>query len=510
MYTQKEKSILQILFEKNKYVTSEELSQFTGISKRSIRDVISKLKMTLANEKAFYLISKPRKGYMIRFYDENDRLVYKEKIGIVSKNLNNTNLIQREILVYLHLTLGNGLIKIDEIEDILYLSRTQINNVINALRTCLEPFYVSVDTIPAKGIALKGFESDIRRSMAKLFLINFSELINNEYEDSILSSFLNLYRKIRLQVENIYKNDSKVLSIEIDNMAINLTVAASRIQNNYYLDDYDFWAFENISNNQDIENIKQKYNFSVNKAEESILYYILEAQHKNKHLHPFTNVSMDLVYGSLNQIKNKLGIELTNQTVLIKSLNSFLLNKLNESVVGIYTIYSKKNLTIANLSIMLSSFFIRYIDDVAKVDIDDGYQMYIAKCFDNVISTYPLPKIKILVLGYDNEAEGKKIEWELQKFFSHLVELVPNSNEAECIICASDLQYIDKAIINIDSCLNPTDKYYLLNRLVEIQKKKIYDYFGIRFYKSYIIPKCFTPFIKIIYIFSNILFILFI
>lgn len=484
MYNLREKSILRILIEKNDFVTSEQLSQLSGINQRTIRDIMHKLRQSLQFEREFYMISRPRYGYRIVFHDENNRLIYCEKEDTISSNLKDTTSNQRLILICLHLMMQVKTVKIEELEEILFLSRTQVISALNSFRKFLEPFYVYIDPVYSKGIELIGSEADIRRGIAKFILINLAELKGNEYEDELLDEVMNVYHNIKARV-NIYNEKYSALYSQrvIENITINLTVANCRIAQNHLL--IDLFVNEEIIDeiliNKELKRLANDFHFDDNYDQLNAFCYLFLPRERKKQLiiHPLCNVSEELVLKSIKNIDEKTGFHLQENKALITSLHIFLSQILNESIIGYYCEEFKDNLDKAGLSFQLAKLFVANIDEISKIEFDQEQIYIISHYFKLALNMIHLDKLKVQIVCMKGKLEKELLLNTLLSRFSDMIEIVNSFEIVDCLLCLEPIELKNIPTIHTNIQLNAKDCYLLQNKFYELQKNKLYKQLNI-------------------------------
>lgn len=484
MYNLREKAILRILIVKNDFVTSEQLSQLSGINRRTIRDIMYKLKQSLQFEKEFYMLSRPRYGYRIIFHDESSRLIYCEKEDTMSSNLKDTTSNQRLILICLHLMMQVKTVKIEELEEILYLSRTQVTSALKSFRKFLEPFYVYIDPVYSKGIELIGSEADIRRSIAKFLLINLAELKSNEYADALLDEVMSVYQNIKDRIV-IYNETHSALYTQrmIENITINLTVANCRMMRNHFLNDFfvNQNMIEEVLINADLKKLASDFHFDDNIDQlNAFCYLFLSEQSKSQLIiHPLCNVIEELVLKSMRNIDKKTGFLLRNNKALISSLQPFLSQLLNESIIGYYCETFMADFDKVGLSLQLAKLFVANIEEIAKIEFDQEQLFDISHYFKLALNMIHLDKLKVKIISTKGELENNLFSNSLLSRFLNRIEIVDSLKEVDCLLCLEPMEMKKVPVINTNIQLNAKDCYLLQNKFYELQKIKLYKQLSI-------------------------------
>lgn len=480
MYDYKEKLILSILIEKNTYVSSQELAVLSGINKRSIRDVCASLKKTTRKETDFYIHSKPHYGYKAVFYDEAKRDIYRRQIDIVIKNPKEAFSNQRQVLLCLHLMMEpHQIIKIEDLEQLLYLSRTQVNTALQVFKTHLEVFFVYIEMVPGKGIKVIGAENDIRRSIVKLILLYFEELMGNESEDVCFCAFKSLYYKVYEATKQIFhKRCQSVAKKKLEIIAVNISVLLCRVKNNHllntiFVENSDSWTQDEFF----ISFLQSQGITYYENEQKAIQYYFLSEREQTGHnLHPLAVISEEIVAHALQDISTKTGLCLYTSKELICSLSVELKRILNESILGFYHTYQmRKNERPIYFIKHFVEMFVEYLVNIAKIEIDEVQKKYIMRCFFCIIAMKPLPSLRVCLAGYESEIQKQYYVSSIEKNMKEIVHISTSDDEdVDVILSIAEQYYANKPIIYLH-----TMDASLKEQLFEIQKQLFYRQYHI-------------------------------
>lgn len=145
-------------------ITSENLGIRLQLSSRTVRNELKELKDVLEREGA-HLVSKTNLGYMLHIEDE-------EKYQDFLKTLENTDTVpespEERIQYLLEILLENGetYIKIDELADQLYVSKSSLTSNLKEVRRFLKTCNLQLVTRPGYGIRIEGEEFNLRHCLA--------------------------------------------------------------------------------------------------------------------------------------------------------------------------------------------------------------------------------------------------------------------------------------------------------------------------------------------------------
>lgn len=162
--------ILYYLIQSDGKVTAKELSEYVEVSERTVKNDLIQVKEQ-ASKYGFTLLAKKGKGYWIQvdnreaFKNLEDQLYYRfSHYNYTREYQDRANQVVRILLV------REDYIKLDEIADRLFLSRSSIKNIMQEAREILEAFKLKVISKPGYGIRIEGNEINIRFCMLELFI----------------------------------------------------------------------------------------------------------------------------------------------------------------------------------------------------------------------------------------------------------------------------------------------------------------------------------------------------
>lgn len=158
------------LIQSPQWVTSGELARYAGVSERTVKNDLTRLK-EMAEENGCLLTSRKGKGYSMevtdqeRFGELEEKLVYRfSRFNYTQEYEDRANRIVRILL-----SQGNY-IRLDDVADRLYLSRSSIKNLMGSVREMLGAFRLSLESKPGYGVKVRGEELNRRFCMLELFI----------------------------------------------------------------------------------------------------------------------------------------------------------------------------------------------------------------------------------------------------------------------------------------------------------------------------------------------------
>ncbi len=194
------------LLSTDEYVTSKRIAKELQISEKTARVKVNQLSQIL-EENGAIMKSKKGVGYILEIVEE-------EKYNTFFRDFTN-RIFKYDLELILILLWENDYIKIEDIVDILYMSRNTITKELKQIEQELESYSLRLDRKPNYGIYISGDE--FRKRML-LLDINKKKRNHNisKYLDVISAVMSEIFEKNSILVSNIcFENLSLYLAISI-------------------------------------------------------------------------------------------------------------------------------------------------------------------------------------------------------------------------------------------------------------------------------------------------------
>lgn len=207
--------------------TSEAMAEALYVSPKTIQTELKKLGAVL-NHHGAEIISKQRIGYSLIVNDEKKLRDFKVELNqeIINHPMTKEDRIQFQLELLL---LNNDkYIKIDDIADQLFISKSSVSQDLKEVRTILEEFNLTLVTRPNYGIKVEGKEFDFRLCTAshtiKRLDFNYHEDTNEQV------------RKINYCVsKHLNESNIKISDVTYHNLLIHIYIAMIRIKEGHYV-----------------------------------------------------------------------------------------------------------------------------------------------------------------------------------------------------------------------------------------------------------------------------------
>ncbi|QIB27610.1 BglG family transcription antiterminator [Caloranaerobacter azorensis] len=227
LLTKRQRDIISLLIEKEKYITVKEMALHFQVSSRTIRYDLDYIESWL-KEKGFHLRRKPRKGIMIiGLEDEQNRqIIYKEISKFEQKVF---SIEERRYFIILYLLLASKSITLQDLSDKLFVSKNTIINDIEYIENILRINKIQLDRKTRFGIQIRGDEEIIRKVFVKLL----QNGLNNKYlnDEKLLNLLGEFQIKEFLKIINDMEKGMQISYCDTakDELLINILVAFKRI-----------------------------------------------------------------------------------------------------------------------------------------------------------------------------------------------------------------------------------------------------------------------------------------
>lgn len=221
-------------------VTSLELAKITGVTERTIKSDMSYVE-DFAIKSGAVIKSKRGHGYWAEVIDRDvfQNVVEQLEIHFNYDNLSDESVQKRSNSILRRIITQEGYLKLEDIAEELYLSRSSIKNEIREIRKILESYNLTFETKPGLGSCIKGSEFDRRLCMLALFLVyyhkavplfNYSQLMDYfECEDEERNEIRHMFLKV------LRESDCRVMDEHTQRIARYLILLRNRYRAGYHV-----------------------------------------------------------------------------------------------------------------------------------------------------------------------------------------------------------------------------------------------------------------------------------
>lgn len=190
------RNILKLLLEQ-KNSTAERLALSLHTSEKTVRNTLKSLRVRLEHEGAA-LISRPKVGYELEIRDPERFRAFLDWLEESDAPEAGDESGQR-IIQILHIFLSNldRYVKMEELEDRLYLSRSSLNRELKVVRQLLAKRNLVFESKPNHGMRIVGDEYDIRICIADYITKQELSLASAREYDTLLATVLEVLEQVR-------------------------------------------------------------------------------------------------------------------------------------------------------------------------------------------------------------------------------------------------------------------------------------------------------------------------
>lgn len=191
-------------------LTSEMLAGLVSVSTRTVKSDMIQVRERLVDLGA-ELVSRKSQGYSIKILDEEkfksfyDQLTYNRMLlgTFVSDHLARTIFLARTLVA------SDDYVKLDDLADRMFLSRSSIKNEMKTISSFFNSFRLQVDSRAGKGVRIIGSEENLRLAMTELVVVHYHQIkisdsspeyarileCDEEERQGIRRNFLKTYRE---------------------------------------------------------------------------------------------------------------------------------------------------------------------------------------------------------------------------------------------------------------------------------------------------------------------------
>lgn len=223
--------LLKLLCRTEKPLSSREICTKLAIQPRTLRDDISRYKEDLAAE-GVDIISQYGVGYQVKIRDEEKyHLLIKEMLKLEHRHQFITPVRHTERVSYIVRTLlaTENYLKLDNVADEIYISRSTLNNCMRDVRQAIASFNLTLNAKPGYGIRIAGSELSIRQAIARYFFYDDSQQLFQKEKDTISRKKIGT-----ILVDILKKNNLQLTDTGFQNLVIHLQIALMRIDKSHY------------------------------------------------------------------------------------------------------------------------------------------------------------------------------------------------------------------------------------------------------------------------------------
>ncbi|MBA3926774.1 BglG family transcription antiterminator [Listeria rustica] len=317
------RDLLQLLYVKMDFVSGKELGEQLRVDPRTIRNDIKALHDVLADS-ANEIIAVRGVGYKLIVGDESTLRHLLITDTSERSNLHITPMLAEDRADYIirYLLLKNKYVKLEDIADELYVSKSTINTNIPEVKKKLAQFELKLGKKAGYGVKILGTELNVRFCFSHYLLTESRSLLISEAEKSFFND-VNLEGIQHIVTKNVSKYAIHMTDIALKNLIIHIAIAICRIRDDCYvaaeeLLNIEFNMQELRAAEAMIQAIEQQEKVAFPETELSYLLLHLSAKHTASDYDDYRELL--LVNKMLERIQKRYGYALLGDQALISNL----------------------------------------------------------------------------------------------------------------------------------------------------------------------------------------------
>lgn len=231
--TIRQEKILKYLLSKNKIISGQELSTHFEVTTRTIRSDIAAIEVILGNESGVQIISHRGKGYEIEIKRDGSLYSFLEGLNKFNEKI---PVEPEERINYLlnRFLLSSNYLKLDDLADELFISRSTIQNDIANIKVIFEKKGLFLKSKPNYGIKLSGDETKRRYAISDQIITEVSNRNNSILNNLIISDKeMSIVKKCVLN--QLKKAKLNLSDMALNNLIVHIAIACKRVREGSYI-----------------------------------------------------------------------------------------------------------------------------------------------------------------------------------------------------------------------------------------------------------------------------------
>ncbi|WP_375051312.1 BglG family transcription antiterminator [Virgibacillus sp. JSM 102003] len=235
------KHIMRELMAMELPVTGDYLATINQVTARTTRNDVKNLNVIISEHGA-KIHTIMGKGYKLEINDDHKFRQFLK--GIFNEEVSDDSLVpslpeERTAYLIKRFLLSDCYLKLDDLADEIYVSKSTIQNDLKNVKTVLSDYDIHLESRPNHGLRLVGDELKLRFCMAE-YVFDRSEEISDKLPDELFSSFhkKDMDAIVKIIVGEIKANDITLSDIAINNLLIHIVIAYKRIKDGHHVSLY--------------------------------------------------------------------------------------------------------------------------------------------------------------------------------------------------------------------------------------------------------------------------------
>ena len=367
--------ILNILFVK-RHVTIEELSKITNLSKQTLKKNIALLNEQLKETAEISLYQ--RKFELIILDLTNFQMIM---TGILKQETDFNSSGRRMAYILQKLIQEAEFILIDDLSELLQVSRGTVNNDLKTIKDAVASYGVSLEGVPNKGIRIIGDELNLRLILLEFVYDYYSFDYPLDKESNHWAEKLAQYYKLDQSMKNIFK---KVIAISLTRI----------LSNHSLLEEIPFYSnfeYETEMMEGFMFFLERNNQLTLSKYDQDFISFPINtrtgATDFNNHMKDHEQVVRAIYDEMLMEIKANFMVNLNEHDLfeLLKHHLTFMLNRLIFHI-DIFDIFVDEIQIKYPFAYEIAKFGISFLAEKLKIPVNEKEIEYLAIYFELVLN----------------------------------------------------------------------------------------------------------------------------
>ncbi|XJZ26723.1 BglG family transcription antiterminator [Bacillota bacterium Lsc_1132] len=330
MFSKRQKELLLSLLKNDEPITSEWLAKELGVSDRTIRAEIKELQSQCLSL-GVVIESMRGKGYKLEIKDDQ---LFKKVFNQLTKELSGDKQIdyseQNSRVTYIlrRFLLEKEEIKLESLEDELFISKPKLQNDLKVVREILAKYKLKLVTRPHYGTHVEGDEYMKRLCLSNCILSRNSNLNIDSNSFQVLNE--ELFEKIKeIIVKKVNDYKIEISDISLENLATHITIACKRIEEGFVIENLEHdltgkYPFEKIVAQEIVEEVEAHTDLIFPTSEiDYIIVHLLGTKLLHKEtLNEFSEFDEvgTIIHCMLERLRTELNWDFRDDTEFIQAL----------------------------------------------------------------------------------------------------------------------------------------------------------------------------------------------
>ena len=232
--TTRDLKIFKSLLGATQPVTSQELASLSGASSRTIKSEIALLNVQLQKENIGVIESVKGQGYVLHPLSEDLFHQFCEQVRSMDSIYFDRSVEHMNAQLFImQMLLAHEYIKAEDLCDAMFVSKSSLAEDLNAARSFIESYHLSVVSVPGKGMHIQGLEQDYRSCFSEVSCGMYRDFLPDLHVkemDALIYSHRQDYEDIRHAMLKIVRESKmRLRDIYTKKIAVQLCLAGSRM-----------------------------------------------------------------------------------------------------------------------------------------------------------------------------------------------------------------------------------------------------------------------------------------